>query len=379
MNTLYKSLTFYCVSVILFSCGNQNTEMESTPNEEIGHSDIVLSQAQYENAHMELAPLSEHDFSDLVLANGLIDIPPEGRFEVSAYFGGKIIQFDLLKGQKVVKGQTLFVLENPTFVQMQEDYLDAKSQLDFLTSDLERQKLLSDENITSQKSFTKSESEYNSTLAKAESLRKKLEMLDIPIKNLTPSKITSKVTIKAPISGFIESIKVNQGTFLDPTDIALTIMSTAHMHIELNIFEQNASSLKKGQSVTFYLPDNPTQKFEAEIFLLAPSINENRVLNVHAHLKDEKNALNLVPGMYVEAQIEIQKTRQAALPTAALINSHEHNYVLSLAKKEGDMYYFEKKEVTISNQDDEMAAIVFETAPKEGTLFLTKGGFQLIK
>ena len=372
-------MTFYCVSVILFSCGNQNTEMESTPNEEIGPSDIVLSQAQYENAHMELAPLSEHDFSDLVLANGLIDIPPEGRFEVSAYFGGKIIQFDLLKGQKVVKGQTLFVLENPTFVQMQEDYLDAKSQLDFLTSDLERQKLLSDENITSQKSFTKSESEYNSTLAKAESLRKKLEMLDIPIKNLTPAKITSKVTIKAPISGFIESIKVNQGAFLNPSDIALTIMSTAHMHIELNIFEQNASSLKKGQSVTFYLPDNPTQKFEAEIFLLAPSINENRVLNVHAHLKDEKNTLNLVPGMYVEAQIEIDKTRQAALPIAALINSHELNYVLSLAKKEGDMYYFEKKEVTISNMDDEMAAIIFETTPKEGTLFLSKGGFQLMK
>ena len=379
MKILFISLISCCVSVILFSCGTENTEKEIPQSEVVESSEIVLTEAQYKKSNMELAPLSDHDFSDYVLATGLIDIPPEGRFEVSAYFGGKIIKFDLLKGQKIVKGQTLFVLENPTFVQMQEDYLDAKSQLAFLTSDFERQKLLSNENITSQKSFTKSEADYNSTIAKVESLRKKLEMLNIPTKNLAPSGITSKVTIKAPISGYIESINVNQGAFLNPTDIALTIMNTEHMHIELSVFEQNASSLKKEQSVTFFLPDNPAVTFEAEIFLLAPSINENRVLNVHAHLKDEHTTHNLVPGMFVEAKIEMEKTNHAALPNAAIVNANEINCVLSLARKDGDKYYLKKNEVTISFQDDEMAAITFETAPKEGTLFLTKGGFQLIK
>ena len=118
---------------------------------------------------------------------------------------------------------------------MQQDYLDAVSQLSYLKSDYERQKTLNAENIASEKNFAKAESDYKSTLAKTESLRKKLQLVNISTTQLDASKITSRAAIYAPISGYIESIKVNQGTYLNPSDIALTIINKDHLHIELNV------------------------------------------------------------------------------------------------------------------------------------------------
>jgi cobalt-zinc-cadmium efflux system membrane fusion protein len=308
-----------------------------------------------------------------------VNIPAEGRFDVSSYFGGNIVQFDLLVGQKIQKGQVLFMIENPEFVQMQQDYLDAMSQLSYLKSDYERQKTLNAENISSQKNFAKAESDYKSTLAKTESIRKKLQLVNISTTHLDASKITSRAAIYAPISGYVESIKVNQGTYLNPSDIALTIINKDHLHIELNVFEQDAIALEMGQKVTFYLPDNKSREFNGKIFLIGQSINEKRMLNIHVHLDDEKEGDLLVPGMFIEAKIAVKSTKMTALPSTALINSNDVNYVLVLAKKENDLYYLNKTKIDIGLQDDAMVEVSPEVAFKPGTLFLTKGGFQLIK
>ena len=376
----YLYITFLLVlpSQMFYACGtdkDQSIEIaqESESNE------IIITQAQFDKAQMTWDSLSVHTFSDFILANGMVDIPAEGRFDVSAYFGGNIIRFDLLVGQKIEKGQVLFTLENPEFVQMQQDYLDAMSQLSYLKSDYERQQTLNAENISSQKSFAKAESEYKSTMAITESLRKKLQLVNISATDLDPTKITSRANIYAPISGYIESIKVNQGTFLRPSDIALTIINKDHLHIELNVFEQDAIALEIGQQVTFYLPDNKSREFEGRIFLIGQSINERRMLNVHVHLDDEKESNQLVPGMFIEAKIAVKSSKNTALPFASVINSNEVNYVLALEKKENDLYYLKKTKVEIGLQDDQMIEILSERDVNPKRIFLSKGGFQLIK
>ena len=46
---------------------------------------------------------------------------------------------ELLQGKPVTKGEVIAVLENPEFIQLQQDYLDYKSQLVYLKEELERQ------------------------------------------------------------------------------------------------------------------------------------------------------------------------------------------------------------------------------------------------
>lgn len=91
-------------------------------------------------------------------------------------------------------------------------------------------------------------------------------MINISTRDLDPFKITSTANIYAPISGYIESIKVNQGTYLNPSGIALTIINKDHLHIELSVFEQDAIVLAIGQQVTFNLPDNKPREFKGKFF-----------------------------------------------------------------------------------------------------------------
>ncbi|WP_304518237.1 efflux RND transporter periplasmic adaptor subunit [Cecembia rubra] len=377
-NYSHITLLLALSSAIFTSCGTGKDQSIEIP-EERDSSEIIVTQSQFDKAQMAFDPLSEHVFSDFILTNGMVNIPAEGRFDVSSYFGGNIIRFDLLVGQKVQKGQVLFTIENPEFVQMQQDYLDAMSQLSYLKSDYERQKTLIAENISSQKSFAKAESDYKSTLAITESLRKKLQLVNISTNDLDPTRITSKANIYAPISGYIESIKVNQGTYLNPSDIALTIINKDHLHIELNVFEQDAISLEIGQQVTFYLPDNKSREFKGKIFLIGQSINERRMLNIHVHLDDEKEGNLLVPGMFIEAKIGVKSNKKTALPATAVTNTNDVNYVLVLTKQENDLYYLKKTKVDIGLQDDQMVEILSEKDFAADTRFLSKGGFQLIK
>jgi cobalt-zinc-cadmium efflux system membrane fusion protein len=375
---IYISQHSVILAAIFTACGSggeksTETQAEAEPNE------IVISQAQFEKAQMELDTLSEHVFSDFIMTTGMVNIPAEGRFDVSSYFGGNIVRFDLLVGQKVQKGQVLFTLENPQFVQMQQDYLDASSQLSYLKSDYERQKTLISENISSQKSFAKAESDYKSTLAITESLRKKLQLINIATRDLDPAKITSTANIYAPISGYIESIRVNQGTYLNPSDIALTIINKDHLHIELSVFEQDAIALAIGQQVTFYLPDNKDREFKGKIFLIGQSINEKRMLNIHVHLDDEKEGNLLVPGMFIEAKIAVKSKKSRALPATAVVNANEVNYVLVIIRQENDQYFLKKTKVEVGLQDSQMVEIRSEQDFAPGTRFLSKGGFQLVK
>ena len=70
--------------------------------------------------------------------------------------GGYIKKTPLLIGDVVKKGQLLVTIENPDFITLQQEYMEVKQQLVYLASEYDRQKTMREENITSQKSFSKS-------------------------------------------------------------------------------------------------------------------------------------------------------------------------------------------------------------------------------
>src|SRR5690606_31542932 len=103
----------------------------------------------------------------------------------------------------------------------------------------------------------RAESEYHTTLARFEGLKKKLSQLNIIPDEITALSLKSTIAVYAPISGFITGVNAQNGSFLSPTDVAVSIINTDHLHLELNIFEKDVSRLKKGQSIRFRLPDAP--------------------------------------------------------------------------------------------------------------------------
>ncbi|CAM3370563.1 efflux RND transporter periplasmic adaptor subunit [Aequorivita lipolytica] len=365
--------------LVLVSCNNSKTESPLPASPEGSSEMIHLSKAQFENAKMEVGQLTEKPFAETVQTSGVIDVPPQSRAVISAFAGGYIKNTPLLVGDKVTKGQRLVTLENPEFITMQQSYLETAEQLSYLKSEYDRQKIMMDEKITSQKSYLKAESEYKSNLARYNSLKKNLEMLNMNPASVQAGNIVSQVNIYSPIDGNVTQVYVNTGTYVSPADKIMEIMNTDHIHLELKVFEKDLMQLKKEQEILFTVPEASKETFKGGVHLVGTSIDPNsRTSLVHGHI-DEKDESNFTAGMFVEAQIVTGTSNQLALPETAVVEMEDKNYVLLIENENAEEFELHAVEVKITATYNGFTAIENTSEIKPDSRFLTKGAFVLLQ
>lgn len=143
----------FALLLFLLSCSSPGdiSGQEEPVTEATMEGAFTLTASQFKSFEMALGTFDSSSFHQVIKAIGKFDVPPENNAAVSSYFPGTIKDIRLLPGEQVRKGQKLFTLENPDFIQIQQDYLEAKGQLSYLKSDYERQKNLVQDKVTSQK------------------------------------------------------------------------------------------------------------------------------------------------------------------------------------------------------------------------------------
>lgn len=366
--------------VFLASCSEKSKETTPVINKEMPeqHNDTEVTKTQFETAGMALGKLTEQNFPVIVQASGMIDVPPQSKQIITSFYGGTIKKSNLLIGDVVRKGQALVSIENPEFVDMQQDYLEIKEQLAYLKNEYERQKTLFDEKITSQKKYLKAKSEYQRQLARYKGLAKKLTMLNISTKAVEQGVFTSQITLYASINGVVTKVNVSKGTQVSPSDEIIEIINTNHIHVELTVFEKDAMKIKKGQLIRFKIPEASDEYFEAEVHLVGKTIDKKtRTIKVHGHLhKETKNIFHI--GMFVEAFIEISNEKSLALPNDAILEDGEHKMIFQLEKQENDHYIFEEIDVEIGKTYNGYTQILNKNIAKE-KLVLVKNAYALAK
>ena len=147
--------------------------------------------------------------------------------------GGIVKSTPLLQGSTVNKGQVIAVLQNQEYVQLQQDYLENKSQLELADSEYKRQQELAKQNINAQKVLQQAKSQYQTMLSRESALRQRLMLININSATLTPGNIRSTINIYAPINGYVTKVNVNSGKFVSPNDVMFEIVNSANLHVEL--------------------------------------------------------------------------------------------------------------------------------------------------
>ena len=361
------------------SLGESSAMGETGTLEEAENNVYVITPSQFSASGMKMGTLSKRNFSQSVKSNGMIEVPPENKASVSTYFGGYVKDITLLPGDKVKKGQVLFTLENPDYIEVQRDFLEAKSRLGYLRSDYERQKSLASEGVSSEKKYLKAQAEYQATKVRVESLRKKLQLMNIDPSGLNENNIRSIIPVMSPISGYVTEIHLSKGLFVDPSDVAMNITNTDHLHLELSVFEKNLGEIRKGQEISFRVQNNPSSNYHARVHLVNPSIDRaERTFNIHAHLAEGSNPSLFVPGMYVEAEIFIRSHDGLALPHEAVVESDGKKYVLVLSDSTDSELIYEKREVITGASGDDYFEILNAGEFNENTRFLLTGAFNII-
>ncbi|WP_460949101.1 efflux RND transporter periplasmic adaptor subunit [Spirosoma daeguense] len=340
---------------------------------------VSLTQAQYDVAGIELGAPTDRTLSTTLKVNGTIDVPAQNRVSVSVPFGGYIRQINLEPGMKVRQGQSLVVLENPDYIQLQQDYLDTKAKLEYADLEFARQLELSRDNVSALKVFQQTRSSRQSLQAQLAGLAQRLAMLRINPTTLSPERLTRTVVIPSPVAGFITSVPVNKGRFANPSDVVAEIVSLDHLHVQLRVFEKDISRVQVGQKLRFGMGGDASLIHPATIFLIGKSITEDRTINVLAH--PETYSTDLIPGGYVAAQIQVKTEPMASLPESAIVSYGGKALIYVLEKKQSSpaTYQFRQIELKTGIRENGYLAVTLPpTINPAKTPVVVKGAYSLL-
>ena len=374
-----KRITYIACSTLILLFFTNCKDSENTTDAIISEQEdnrIQVSKVQFNQNNMALATIENKSVPVKISVNGMIDVPPENKAVVNSTVGGYIKTTPFLEGDIVKKGQALVTLENPEFITMQQEYMEVKEQLNYLKAEYDRQQTMLDENITSQKSFLRAESSYKTALATYNGLKKQLVMLNISPASVEKGNISSVVTLYAPISGSISKVNVTRGTYVSPATPIIEIIDNSHIHLELSVFEKDIMNIKKGQKITFKIPEASENTFQGEVHLVGTTISENRTIKVHGHPIDDSNSF--LTGMFVNADIITAEKEAHVLPESAIIEIENNYYVLVLNETTETDYYFSQIKVNIGNTVNGYTEVSENSEIKARDQLLIKGAFNLI-
>lgn len=327
--SILENIHHILIVIVVIAVVGCKKETSDATVEEVQHDDslVEMSEIQIKNAGVELGKIEEKQISGTIRVNGVLDVPPQQLVSISAPLGGFVKSTVLLQGSQVKKGQVIATIENIDFIQIQQDYLEAKSNLEFSKTDFERQQQLATENVNSAKTLQQSKTNYANWNARYNGLLEKLKVLNINLNSVEQGKLTSTINLYSPINGYVTQVNVNIGKFVNPTDVLFEIVDTEHLHAELIVFEKDVPKLKIGQKVRFTLA-NETKERIATVYLIGREINVDRTIRVHCHI--DKEDKELLPGMYLNGIVETGGVLVPALPDEAVIDfqGKKHLFVL---------------------------------------------------
>jgi len=344
---LKNFLVLASISTMLACAGNKTKEaVEAEKGTDALSAELVtLTAAQLKTANLAFGTAQLMSMHKILKVNGAIDVPPSNIVSISIPMGGYLKKTSLIPGMFVKKGNLLAVLEDPSYIELQQDYLTSKSKLVYLEADFNRQRDLNATKSTSDKIFQLARSDYESQKYLTKSLSEKLKLLGIDPLTLNENNISRAINFNAPINGYVTKVNVNIGKYVTPTDILFEIIDPSDLHLRLIVYENDATNLKVGNKVSFYTNNDIRKKYLAKVAVINPNINEDKTTEVHCHLVNE--SVRLYPGTSANAEIELNDAKVNALPEQAIVKWQNKPFVF--IKLEGSSFKMVPVETGVSN------------------------------
>jgi cobalt-zinc-cadmium efflux system membrane fusion protein len=372
MKTVY---TILCASIILSSCG---TNSKPTTTKEESTADVVtnivqLTKEQATLAQLELAPIQQGKMKGITHLNGVIDVPPTGIASVSIPMGGYVQDINLIPGTFVKKGQVLATVKDPTYIQLQENYLAAKAKLVYLQQDIDRQKTLLTQEAVSKKVYQQLQADFTANQIQVKALSEQLKLINIQPDHLTTEKMTSLVQLIAPISGYITKVNINRGKYITPSDILLEIIDPNDIHAAITIYEKDIANFKIGMKGTVTLTQDPAKKYPVSILAVSHNINEDKTGLLHCHF--EKIPANVLPGMFLTADMVVENKDAVLIPIESVQRFQGKDYIFIQTAEN----IFDAKEIQVIQTNADFVTVGNSDAKSwVGKSIVVKNAFSLL-
>ena len=367
----YKYTLIILTSMLFNACSSNQPTEEPTSVVTENSNLVELSDAQLKNANITVGKIASKNMASILKVNGIIDVPPQNMISISVPLGGFLKYTKLLPGMHLLKGESIATIEDQQYIQLQQEYLTTVSNLKFAESEYNRQKELNLSKASSNKALEQAEASFQSLKINAKSLSEKLKLIGINPENLSEKTISRSIDIHSPIDGYVSHVNVNIGKYVNPSDVLFELVNPTDIHLGLTIYEKDLDKIFIGQKLQAFTNHKPDLKYPCEIILIGKDLSEERSVEVHCHF--EKYDKTLIPGMFMNAELEINNNNAKVLPDEAIVRFENVNYAFIATSKNT----FKMVEVKLGSSEKGLTEVTMDDSFNNKN-FVLNGAYNLL-
>ena len=303
MNLMKQRMIYLMLALLATSCSSTSKQPASSAGtaETVAQSDADSTQTP------EVDGVSgATNVANPPSFNGVIVMPPQNHVTVTLSMGGSVQDIRILPGEYVRKGEIILTLANPAFIELQQAYLDAAAQTEYLAKEYDRQQKLVSGESASLKRMQQSKADYLSMKSRMEAAAAQLTLLGTDTATLNQKGIRTYLEVRAPRNGYVTNMDINAGKYYAAGEPVCDVIDKSTPMLQLTAYEKDLDKLLPGSCFTFKVNGMPDSTFSAELISVDQMVdNMNRSIKVYARITQA--CPNFRPGMYVSAQITDKK------------------------------------------------------------------------
>jgi len=332
---------------LLAGCGKKKKEGEENatsvpPAKEVsggeeeheeGSSTIATITAdQMKAVGITLGSFESKNLTATIKANGKLRVPNNNKANATSLYGGVIKTLKVQLGDYVRKGQVIATIENPQFIQLQEEFLTVASRITLAEQEMQRQKDLNEGNAGALRNLQNASTELNTLRTRRASLYRQVQLMGINPSSVSATNLRAALVVTSPVSGTVSAEFAKIGSYVDVSSPVVEIVDNSLLHLDLQVFEKDLPSIKVGQIVNFTLTNNATNTYTAKVFNIGSSFeNESKTVAVHCTVTGNKTGL--IDGMNITGMVSVENVSSATVPNEAIVEADGKNYIFIQTSK----------------------------------------------
>ena len=299
-----KSYFVYLTAALMMAAcsGGNSSDVDSQTSDSVDKSDSVEIKANADSVGID-GVSSATNVANSPTFNGVIMVSPQQNATVSLTMGGKVHSLKVMPGQAVARGQVIASIDNPEYIDLQQTYLDASAQTEYLEKEYKRQSELSANDASSQKKMQQSKAEYLSMHSRLSAAASRLKTLGVNPASVKLNGIQPYLLVKAPINGFVTNLNVNLGKYLDAGEPICDVINKSQPLIQLTVYERELNLMRVGRPVEFRVNGMGKKTFNAQIVSIDQSVDA-KDYSIKVYAKVMVSNSDFRPGMYIRAKLK---------------------------------------------------------------------------
>ncbi|MDR0430014.1 MAG: efflux RND transporter periplasmic adaptor subunit [Tannerellaceae bacterium] len=353
--------------VIQVSCKQHNTTQENSDIQYKGDT-LVIKENSPVLEQLIVQKAQWQDYSAEFRTVGTVR-PVSGKLaEVAPPFAGRITKTFVRLGKRVDAGSPVFELGSPVFYEATKAYFTAQSANELAQTNYHRQKELTAHGVASQKDLEQAKNEATIAAREFEQSKAILQIFNIDAASL---QMGQPLKVVSPITGEVVGYNLTIGSYVKEDSEPLAVVADlSNVWVAALVKEKYFGSIRPGDRVEVFTDAHPDKTIWGAIYYIGEMLDEEtRSLEVIVECKNTDRDLKL--GMFCEVHFLSSPAKAIILPSAAIMQEQDNDYVLIELSK-GRFVRRKVETETVSRDDVRIISGVTEGEP-----VVTKGGIFL--